>query len=430
MKCATISFAVISLVWIGLASYVAMAARKPCPDPCAAKVERATPVPGLRTVRVKRRDRMTMISATGTMKPQEAVEVGAQLTGMITRFGVDADGKPLDFGSKVHKGDALAYIDDTIYKAQLDSAEASLVRARADLVQYKARRVQAMHEWERAKSLVPDKAIAQSDFDLIETNYEVAQSNVDVGAAAIQQCEAAKRIAEATLEHTVIRSPIDGMIIDRRIDIGQTVVVSFFNAPGLFLIAKDLHRMQVWASVKESDIHRIHRGTPVRITVDAQPDEAFNGKVACVRPNATRAQSGATFTVIVDVNNSDDWLPNQTANLQFEVERRSVLLVPDDAFRKPTLFVSEESGVDGMAASNAPAGTADPGIPSAARPLRALAAQARKVLKHLWIRAGDSIRPVEVEVGNSDGSMTEVVGSNVKEGMEVVLGDSHPASGA
>ena len=207
---------------------------------------------------------------------------------MIVRFGVDAARKPLDFLSLVHKDDALAYIDDTIYKAQFESAKASLVRAQADLVQYKARRSQAMRELQRAKSLVPDKAIAESDFDLIQTNYEVARSNVGVGEAAVQQCKAAITIAEATLERTVIRSPIDGMIIDRRIDIGQTVVVSFFNAPGLFLIAKDLHHMQVWASVKESNIQHIHRGMLVAITVDSQPGETFAGRVAYVRPSANR----------------------------------------------------------------------------------------------------------------------------------------------
>ena len=206
---------------------------------------------------------------------------------------------------------------------------------------------------------MPNNAIAQSEFELILTNYEVAQSNVDMGEAAVQQCEAAKRIAEATLKHTVICSPIDSMIIDRRIDIGQTVVASSFNTPGLFLIAKDLHHMQVWASVKESDIDRIRQGTPVEFAVDAQPDKTLNGNVVYVRPNATRRERRNVHRDC-QRQNSENLLPNQTANLQFEIEQHSVLLVPDDALSKPATLASEGCDADGMAANAAADGKAGP----------------------------------------------------------------------
>ncbi len=429
MKCTVISFVAISLLWVGLAFYVAGQRHAPRSGPSAVKIEPARLFPNFRTAKVKRGDLVTVVTATGTIKPQEAVEVGAQLAGMITRLGVDVKGKRIDFRSIVHKGEPLAYVDDVIYQAQLESAEASLEKAQADLFQDQVKFEQAERDWQRAKTLVPSKAIAQSEFETIWTNYRVAKFNVDMGKATVRQCRAAQRIAEATLEHTVIRSPIDGMILDRRIDVGQAVIASSVNTPGLFLIARDLHSMQVWASVKESDINRIHLGTPVEITADAQPDATFRGNVACVRLNATRAQNGAAFTVIVNVKNSEDLLPNQTANLRFESEQRSVLLVPDDALRQPATLAGEGCGGDGPAVTTAEA-KANSKTDASSGSLGAWAAHARRIWKRLFVKAGNSIHPIEVQVGNSDGSMTEVVGGNVKEGMEVVLGNLRPSNGA
>ena len=165
-------------------------------------------------------------------------------------------------------------------------------------------------------------------------NYKAAEANVAVGEATIQQNEAALEMAKTNLGYSTIKSPVDGVIIDRRVNIGQTVVASL-NAPSLFLIAKDLRRMQVWASVNEADIGRIHPSMPVRFTVDAYPGEVFRGKVVQVRLNATMTQNVVTYTVVVTTDNSDGkLLPYLTANVNFELEQRdNVLLVPNAALR-------------------------------------------------------------------------------------------------
>jgi HlyD family secretion protein len=242
---------------------------------------------------------------------------------MIESFGPDPGDstRPIDHGSVVRKGDVLAQIDPTVYQAQVDYAKASLARAEADLLQLKAKRDQAKNEWLRAQSLLPEKAISDTDYDMIASNYHVATANVEVGRAAIQQCEAQLRIAETYLGYTVIKSPIDGVVIDRRVNVGQTVIAAF-NAPGLFVIAKDLRRVQVWASVKEMDIGYIRPGMPVQFDVAAYPGETFAGQVTEVLLNPTKGQDCATYTVVVATSNSHGMLPYLTAKLHFQIDRR------------------------------------------------------------------------------------------------------------
>jgi HlyD family secretion protein len=227
-----------------------------------------------------------------------------------------------------------------------------------------------------------------------------------VGKATIRQNKAALRTAKTNLGYTTIKSPVRGVIIDRRVNIGQTVVASL-NAPSLFLIAKDLRRMQVWASVNEADIGRIEKDMPVRFTVDAQPGRTFRGKVAQIRMNATMTQNVVTYTVVVTTDNtSGKLLPYLTANVQFEAERRSnVLLAPNAALRwKPQASQIEE-------ASKTDALSTD-----------ATNAQDRGCL---WIAAGGGhVRPLAVTVGASDGMVTEISGSAAKEGMQAVAGEA------
>jgi HlyD family secretion protein len=210
-------------------------------------------------------------------------------------------------------------------------------------------------------------------------------------------------MAKVNLNYTTIKSPVRGTIVDRRVNIGQTVVASL-SAPSLFLIAKDLRRMQVWASVNEADIGRIKAGMPVRFTVDAYPDDTFRGSVSQVRMNAIMTQNVVTYTVIVTADNPDGkLLPYLTANVQFELKQRPhVLLVPNAALRwKPQTSQTDPAG--GKAAS-LPAETAD--------------AQNHGLL---WIPAGGGlVRPIEVLIGESDGVKTEVSGSDVQEGMQIV----------
>jgi len=453
----------------------------------------ADPPVSFRTVTVKRGDLVSTISATGTAEPEEVVDVGAQVVGRIKSLGPDPSDpqkkKTIDYGSIVQDGTILALIDDAVYKAQVDQAQASLLRAKADLLQMQAKAEQTKAEWRRAESLRPTKAIADTDYDLAVANYKVAEANLAVGEAVIKQNQSALALATTNLDYTIIKSPVRGVIIDRRVNVGQTVVASL-NAPSLFLIAKDLKRMQVWASVNEADIGRIKPGLPVRFTVDAYPGETFRGKVAQIRLNATMTQNVVTYTVVVEFDNSDlRILPYLTANLQFEIDQhKNVLLVPNAALRwKPrpelvapdvreTVFpassrkggkfgkktageanpsdATKSPGEEKFPGEAESAGSGDPrrAQPSAEGKSPAAAKvspetrspggakspketqsrgegnpanpdKEREDRGRLWVQDGDFVRPVNVRIGASDGSQTEVSDADLSEGMEVVTGE-------
>ena len=366
----------------------------------------AKPAARLQTAAVTRGDLVSTISATGTVEPEEVVNVGAQVAGLIVSFGPDprSSSKLIDYGSVVEKDTILARIDPTFYEATLEQMEATLQHSEANQLQLEAKCRQAEREWDRAKVLFPQKAIADTDYDTAQSECESAKANVASGLATIRQNKASVKTARVNLGYCTIKSPVRGTIIDRRVNIGQTVVASL-NAPSLFLIAKDLTRMQVWASVNEADIGRIRLEMPVRFTVDAHPDAKFVGKVTQIRMNAQMTQNVVTYTVVVTTDNtSGKLLPYLTANVQFEVARSTGdLLVPNAALR----WTPATEQVDP---------TADPRLiadPSASAPDRG----------RLWL-VGDSglVRPVEVTVHASDGTMTAVSGNAVREGMRVVSG--------
>ncbi len=292
------------------------------------------PVTKLRTVPVKRADLLATIGATGTVEPEEVVDVGAQVAGQINEFGTDVNGKPVDYGSVVDEGTVLAQIDDSLYAADVQQAQANLNSAEANVVQSQAKLNQARQDWERAQKLGPSEALAPSAYDQYKANFEVAKANLGVSQAAVAQTQAALNRARRNLGYCTIKSPVKGVIIDRRVNIGQTVVSSL-NAPSLFLIAKDLKRIQVWVSVNEADIGNIHPGQDVTFTVDAFPGQDFHGQVGKVRLNASMTQNVVTYTVVVNTDNADGkLLPYLTANVQFISGRReNVLAVPNAALR-------------------------------------------------------------------------------------------------
>jgi HlyD family secretion protein len=372
------------------------------------------PPTSFRTATVKRADLLATISATGTVEPEEVVDVGAQVAGRITKILVD-------YGSTVKQNTVLAQIDDSVYKAQVNQAAAQLARARADLRLAQAKLEQAREEWKRAESLRPQKAIAETDFILALANYKSAEATAALSEATIQQNEAALELAQTNLGYTVIKSPVDGVIIARRVNVGQTVVASL-NAPSLFLIAKDLRKMEIWAQVNEADIGRIKPGLPVRFTVDAFPKETFHGEVGQVRLNAQTTQNVVTYTVVVLTDNSDlRLLPYLTANLQFEVERRAgVLQVPNAALRwRPRASLIAPDARDAAVSTSGP--RAHWGKSSGRGGEKASNDHAER--GRIWRIDGDYVRPVEVEIGLTDGVSTEVRGRDVQEGLEVALGE-------
>jgi HlyD family secretion protein len=398
------------------------------------------PARAFRTAAVERGDVRATISATGTIEPEEVVDVGAQVAGQVKEFGLDPkDGhKHIDYGSQVEEGTVLARIDDSVYQSQVDQAQAQLAqskageqRARADLVQMKAKVTQTQRDWQRAQMLGPGhgNAISGLDYDTAKAAYETARSALAVGEAAIVQAQtdvaratAALKQAETNLGYCTIRSPVKGVIVDRRVNVGQTVVASL-NAPSLFLIAKDLTRLQIWASVNEADIGQIHPGQPVYFTVDAYPNDVFRGTVAQIRLNATMTQNVVTYTVVIDTDNANGkLLPYLTANVQFEVaDRQNVLEVPNAALRwRPK---AEEVAPDVRAAylrsrQAKPAEAGPKALPE------------RHDQGVVWMQDKEYVRPVPVKVGLGDGAVTEISGDGVREGTPVVVGEQHAQDGA
>lgn len=331
----------------------------------------------------------------------------------------------------------LAQIDPAIYNAQFDQATAALAQAVANVAQMQARVLQTEAEWQRARKLkelkIPSRSptgsaaanqlfpivgISDADYILAQANAETAKADLEAAKATVLQQKATLSLAETNLGYTTIVSPISGTIIDRRVNIGQTVVSSL-NAPSLFLLARDLRRMQVWASVNEADIAKIKPGTKVRFRVDALPEDTFHGTVVQIRLNASMTQNVVIYTVVIGVDNSDlKLLPYLTADVKFEVdERQDVLLVPNAALRfRPDAEQVLETPRQGR--ENESDATEEP--PSGTEP-DAVAADS---IGRLWQIDPETsrLKAVEVRKGLSDGSSTEVTSDSLHEGDTIVVG--------
>ena len=283
------------------------------------------------------------------------------------------------------------------------------------MLQAQAKLGQARQDWDRAQKLGPSEALAPSAYDQYKAAFEIAQANLAVARAAVAQAQAALNRAQRNLGYCTIKSPVKGVIIDRRVNIGQTVVASL-NAPSLFLIAKDLKRIQVWVSVNEADIGNIHPGQPVTFTVDAFPGQMFHGQVGKVRLNASMTQNVVTYTVEVNTDNADGkLLPYLTANVQFITGRReNVLTVPNAALRwvprADQIAPEFARTTDGERAPESGFHRQHRRIPP-------------KRNETLWVAQGNFVRPVKVKTGLTDGTLTEVEGADLSEGMNVVVGE-------
>lgn len=411
----------------------------------------SAPTSVFRTVAVQRGDLLSSISATGTVVPVEVIDVGAQVAGRIDSLGPDPkdESKTIDYGSEVEQGSVLAKIDNSLYAADVERAEAEVAqaksnvqRAEADLGQMQARLLQAEQNWKRAQELGPSRALSTADYEAYEAAYAIARATVAVGEATIaqtrtsvDQAEAVLRRAQTNLGYCTIRSPVKGVIIDRRVNIGQTVVASL-NAPSLFLIAKDLRRMQVWVAVNEADIGSIHPGQAASFTTDAFAGHVFQGQVAKIRLNASMTQNVVTYTVEVDTENPDaQLLPYLTANVRFEVSRREgVLMVPNSALRWTP--APEQIVQDAQASAPAPdqarssGGRPQGGGPGGGGPGGGSGRPAAGAGRgSVWVADGGRVRPIAVEVGVNDGVMTEVRGDLLKEGLEVIVGEFEQNNG-
>ena len=392
------------------------------------------------TAKVERGDIHDVVEATGTINAVITVQVGSQVSGTISKLFVD-------FNSRVHKGDLVALIDPALFKgavqqatADLENARANLLAARANLDKAQAALVQTKADYDRTAGLTKDGILSQQQLDSAKANYDSAnaavggaQANVTQAEAQVSQKEAALAVAQTNLNYTVIRSPIDGTVVARNVDVGQTVAASL-QAPTIFTIAQDLKKMQVYAKTDESDVGNIKVGKEVTFKVDAFPKETFRGMVSQVRMNATTVQNVVTYDTIVDFANPDQKLfPGMTAYVTIPVATvQNVLKLPNTALRyKPPLEPEQvlaiyrrfgieggdrRSASDAAAAAEAPQ-TADGGQnrPRASRSDTAI----------VWkLHADNSMEPVKVYLGITDHSYTEVTAvtkGELKEGDELVI---------
>ena len=400
---------VIALVILGLLGWGGTALYRHCNAPQEKLV--------FKSEKISRADLRSTISASGTIEPEELINVGAQVNGKIMSFGTDADGKPIDYGSRITAGMVLARIDDVLYDAEVRQAkaaklqaEASIRSAKANIAVAKANLLLAQQNWKRAQELYPKKAMSRSDYDSASAEFLAAKARVGVSEASLAQAESQLASAEASLlkaernlNYCIITSPVDGVIIDRRVSVGQTVV-SNMSASSIFLIAKDLKKMQVWASVNEADIGDIKEGMPVIFTVDTFPGRRFFGKVHKVRLNATMSQNVVTYVVEIATDNRDGkLLPYLTANVRFiKASRDNVLTVSNAALR----FQPEPAMV----------------APEFQKALPELLAPRRGGEKVLWVESPAGLKPVKIKVGLMSSGSSEILSGEIKEGDDVVNG--------
>jgi len=371
--------------------------------------ERKEPV-RYRTAEVERGSVVSVVSATGTINPVVSVQVGTQVSGMIKSLHAD-------FNTRVKAGETVAIIDPEPFQARREQAASNLEMARSSLARAKADLAQRKRERDRVQSLAVKEYVSQNDVDVALTNYESAEAQMRVGEAQVKQAEAALNAADLELKYTVIRSPVDGIVVARNVEVGQTVASSFAT-PNLFLIALDLTKMQVDTNVSESDIGGMAEGKEATFTVDAYPGVPFTGTIRQVRLAPINVQNVVTYNVVVGVENQDMRLkPGMTANVSIVVaQREQVLKVPNAALRftPPSSNPSDGPGRDGHRAEAEGQGG---GRPVAER--GESGGQTRKV----WKLGDDGDpAPLTVHAGISDGLWTEVAGGAVREGDMVIVG--------
>jgi HlyD family secretion protein len=365
-------------------------------------IRRDDAAPEVATGVVSRGSILTVISATGTLEAVDTVQVGTQVSGAIQSLGAD-------FNSIVRKGQVLARLDPSLIQAEIERARANLLGAEADVERLRVLLDDAETKLNRAKELAARQLISASDLDAAELARRTNEAQVKAAAAQVTQARAALSQSQVNLQKTVIVSPIDGIVISRSVDVGQTVAASL-QAPTLYTIAADLSEMQLKASIDESDLGSIKEGQAATFTVDAYPNDLFLGKVQQVRLNPVIASNVVTYAAIISAPNAELKLkPGMTATVSVEVTRREgVLRVPSAALRfKPTSSMLAALGQARPGQGPKPTGT------PVATTGKVAAPSARETV---WVYADEQLQPVQVTVGATDGSFTEVVDGNVNEG--------------
>lgn len=337
------------------------------------------------SVPVKTRTIIQSVEASGTVNPVKTVDIGTQVSGTIKDIYVD-------YNSEVSKGQLLAQIDPALFQAQVDKARSDLAAARANYQKTKSMLVYEKKNYERYARLYTKNYVSKNDLDLAEATYKSDVAQLNAMSAQINQASATLENNLTNLRYTKIISPVDGIVVSRNVDVGQTVAASF-QTPTLFMVAQDLTKMQIEVSVSEADIGKIQKGQDVIYTLDGYNDETFKGKVSQVRISPTTVSNVVTYTVIVEVTNDENKLiPGMTANVSIVTDKsENVLSVPVAAFR----FTPKEI-TGGKKFEN----------------------------QGVWILAKGKPQRIDIETGASDGDYTEIISDKIKEGDRVIVSNS------
>ena len=360
-----------------------------------------TPEVSYKTAKLEKGTVVAAISATGTVNAVTTVKVGSQVSGTIQKLAVD-------YNTRVKKGQVIAEIDPSLFLAQVEQARGNFMNSQANLLQAKVTLADAKRTLERNRPLVSQGVIAQSDFDASQTAYDAALAGIKIAEAGIAQTRGSLRQAETNLKNSVIRSPVDGVVISRDVDVGQTVAASF-QTPTLFTIAQDLTKMQIETSVDEADISKARLGQTAAFSVDAYADRRFTGTVSQIRNAPITVQNVVTYIVVIKVDNQDLLLkPGMTANVSIETGRsKEALKVPSAALRfKPRS--DKDAKTNGEKGSEKGKGSAKKG---GAAPSK----------QQVYILKNGKPHPVAVKTGLSDARSVEITEGELKEGDEVIV---------
>jgi HlyD family secretion protein len=348
-----------------------------------------------KTARVERGTIASTVSATGNLSAVITVQVGTQVSGTIQKLYVD-------YNSRVRKGQPIAEIDPALFRASVAQAQGNYLNAQANVMKARATLVDAERTLKRNKQLLSDGIISQADYDTADTACQSARAGLKAAQGSVAQTSGALMQARTNLNYSIIRSPVDGIVISRAVDVGQTVAASF-QTPTLFTIAQDLTKMQIEVSVDEADISRIKLDQKASFTVDSYPEQSFRGRVVQIRSAPVITQNVVTYVVVVNVDNSDLKLkPGMTANVSIEVARRDICLrLPLAALRfRPKGVVGQEK---------------------AKRPEAGSKAIRKEKGQQVYLLREDKPVAVPIRTGIADTASTEVVDGALKAGDEVIV---------
>ncbi len=334
-----------------------------------------------RTVPIEKRTITQIVEATGTIEPVNTVDIGSQVSGLISNIYVD-------YNSEVEKGQLLAQIDTSLFEAQLNQATANINNAKATLAKNQAVLDYDTKTYKRYKNLYGRNLVSKNDLDSAESAYKSDLAQVAAAKASIMQAQASFDTASANMRYTKIISPVKGIVISKEVEVGQTVAASF-QTPTLFTVAEDLTKMRIETSVSEADIGKVKEGQEVEYTLDGYPDSVFKGKVTQVRLSPTTESNVVTYTVIIEVENEDGkLLPGMTANVSIITDKKeNILTVPNTALKFTTADNKQKYDHKGI-----------------------------------WIDKKGKPYRINIETGASDDSYTEVISNEIKNDTMVYIG--------